>query len=184
MQNPSTTETAFIAIGAALVGGIVTGLFTWLAMWREHVHDRKVYLERRSHVASSKILEQVTKYDRTITNTLLKPTLDREVIDACNDFSEQLALQSIEVQDAQLRLRLQRHMQVSAAVFGRIGGKGAPLDEAKLQELVALQNHYILVSRSIAAHVNGESPLPEYSLFDVASRAELLAWAATAEGHP
>jgi hypothetical protein len=184
MQNPSTTVTATIAIVAALVGGLVTGLFTWLAMWREHLHDRKTYLERRSHDAASNILEQLTNYDRAIANTLLKPTLDVEVIDAGNDFAERLALRSIAVQDAELRLRLQRHMQLSSAVFGRIGGKGAPLDAAKLKELVALQHHFILVSRTIAAHVNGEMPLPNYPHFDVTSRAELLAWAASAELHP
>jgi len=184
MHNPSTTTTATIAIVGALVGGVVTGLFTWLAIWREHIHDRKTYLERRSHVAASKILKQLTTSDRAIANTLVKPALDPEVIDAGNDFTEQLALRSIEVQDAELRLRLQRHMQISSAVFGRIGGIGAPLDAAKLEELVALQRHFVLVARTIAAHVNGETPLPDYSHFDVTSQGDLLAWSTTAELHP
>jgi hypothetical protein len=184
MQNPSTTVTAVIAIVAALVGGVVTGLFTWFALWREHVHDRKTYLDRRSHEASSKILELLTTYDRTISETLMKPTISPEVIDAGNDFTERLATQSIAVQDTELRVRLQRHMQVSSAVLGRIGGKGAPLSTPGIEELNALQKHYILVSRSIAAHINREAPLPSYSHFDVTSRAELLAWSASAEVHP
>jgi hypothetical protein len=181
MHDPSTWITAAIAIGGALVGGLVTGLFTWLAIWREHVHDREVYVERRSYQAVTLILEKLTAFDRAVSLTMKKPTFNEDVIDAGNDFAESLALRSIALQDDELRRRLRRHSQLASIIFDRIGKGGARLDEANVVDLNALRSHYIAVARATAAHVNGQSTLPEYADFDLMSRSQLLDWSENAE---
>ena len=183
MGNPSTSVTAAIAILSAIAGGLVTGLFTLLGLWREHAHVQRIDQIRRSRDASKRVLDSNVALDRAITGTLLKPTLEVRVIIASNEFAQTLAIESIDIQSDALRDRLQAHMRLANAILGRIGGSGAPLDAAADLELNALQVHALMVNRSIAAHVNRQ-PLPPYASFDITNSNELLDWASTAEQPP
>jgi hypothetical protein len=179
--NPSEVATALIAIGSAAAGGLITGGFTLLALRIEHQRDRAITMEGRSHDAARRVLEAMDSLDFAILDTNSHPKTLEALRLAHNQFASTLSRESPDLQDEGLRHRLTRHMELGGAVFDALRHQ-APYKGMQPEVKLAWRSHGLAMSRSLAAHRNGQ-PLPAYETPGDISVAALVKWSASAE-HP
>lgn len=179
MTNPSEAATAVIAVGSAVAGGVVAGIFTRWGLAVQWRHDRADRERERSHEAARRVLEAVGTLDHALVTWQAKPATGDAVRVAFNDFAFALSIASAELRDDDLRNRLEQHMLLSGKAWDHLSGfAGFPQPEQEL--LAAWRAHDLAMNRALTAHLRGAA-LPAYRGPSEVSSAALLEWGPTAE---
>ena len=180
-SNPSDLATAVTAIASALVGGLVTGLFTLWALRRQHTHELKMLVQQRSYEAASFLLGSILALDRAVADLMGSPPHGEAMQDRYNDFARDLAAKGLELVDDELRHRLEIHMLFGYQLISTILARNQGLDKTALRLLGAFRSHSIAMCRALTAHIRQANSLPDYQGFDIKDVQSILDWGDQAE---